>query len=59
MAAHSEQLVAPYVRRIEELSREIGVLRARLDGQAAGHEVAPQAEPWPEGRRWWQKLLGG
>jgi hypothetical protein len=69
MAAYSEQLLAPYVRRIEELSREIGELRARLDGQAAStagvavdHQPethsAPQAA-WPEERPWWQRLLWG
>jgi phenylpropionate dioxygenase-like ring-hydroxylating dioxygenase large terminal subunit len=60
MAAYSEQLVAPYVRRIEELSREIGELRARLEAQpqTAAYEDAPQ-RGWPEARRWWQRLLWG
>jgi hypothetical protein len=58
MAAFTELLLTPYVRRIEELSREVGELRARLDDRPPT-QSAPQADQWPERRRWWQRLLWG
>ena len=61
---YSKALLAPYVAQIAEQAERIGWLEAELaaaraNGQAAGRDDAPQAEPWPEGRRWWQKLLWG
>ena len=60
MAAYTERLLAPYVKRIEEQAEEIGALKAQL---AAREEPAPQTESAPspewEARRWWQRLLWG
>ncbi len=58
MAAFTEQLLTPYVRRIEERSREVGELRARLDDRPQTQN-APQVDQWPARRRWWQRLLWG
>jgi hypothetical protein len=69
MAAYSQQLLAPYVDKIEAQATELGTLRERLavatariaELEAPPSETpsAPEAEPWPERRPWWQRLLWG
>jgi hypothetical protein len=63
LARFSQQLLAPYVAQIAELSQRVGQLEAELaaargNGQAET-QSAPPAEAWPAARSWWQKLLWG
>jgi hypothetical protein len=65
MATYSQQLLAPYVEKIEAQAERIGTLTERL--AAAEAEIAelkapaPPSAPSPqwEARRWWQRLLWG
>ena len=65
MARYSAELLAPYVRRIEEQAEEIGALKAQLAAATANDQaVTPNgAAPVPAERpRWWERLgawLGG
>jgi hypothetical protein len=61
MAAYSERLLAPHLRRIEELSQHVGRLELELEHARA--LVVPRtqhgAASWPERRRWWPRLVWG
>lgn len=67
MAAYSERLLAPYVRRIEEQAERIGhleercaTLQARLaDATSANGRTHESAAPEWERRSWWQRLVWG
>jgi hypothetical protein len=68
MAAYSQQLLAPYVEKIEAQAELLGAFKERLaaaEARIAELEApAPEtqngaAEPWPERRRWWQRVLWG
>jgi hypothetical protein len=63
MAVYSKALLAPYVAQIAEQAERIGRLEAELEAARAERLIepqnAPQAESWPEGRPWWQRLLFG
>ena len=58
MARYSAELLAPYVRRIEEQAEEIGTLKAQLVAATPTPETAsapPVRDPAGRGR-WWQRL---
>lgn len=71
MATYSQQLLAPYVRRIEEQAEELGTLKERLataQARIAELEAPPEAEEVeetqsqedatpapPEQRPWWHR----
>ena len=67
MARYTRELVGPLYARLEAQAEEIGRLKAELaaaraNGQAETQNAlqnALQAETWPAGRRWWQRLLWG
>jgi hypothetical protein len=64
MARYSAELLAPYVRRIEEPAEEIGALKTQLaaatNGQAAHVSETSSAPPadGQAGRSWWRRLFG-